>query len=100
LRLGHSNGEVVASVTIHHPQGLHLRVGKDLVHVANQFACRIAAQNLTRHSPVVDAKSILQLMQLQARQGHLVQFSADGPDAQAALTALCALLQSTESDPT
>jgi phosphotransferase system HPr (HPr) family protein len=77
--------------TITHPLGLHLRVGKDLVTVANQFRASITAQNLSRPSPVVDAKSILQLMQLQARQGHTVRLSAEGPDAHEALMALCRL---------
>jgi phosphotransferase system HPr (HPr) family protein len=39
----------------------------------------------------VDAKSILQLMQLQARQGHVLCLSASGPDAGAAIDALSAL---------
>jgi phosphotransferase system HPr (HPr) family protein len=88
---------VSTDLTITHPLGLHLRVGKDIVHIANQFMAHITAQNLTRHSPVVDAKSILQLMQLQARQGHVVRVLADGPDAGAAIAALRALLEPSES---
>lgn len=80
-------------ITLNHPQGLHLRVGKDLVTVANRFAAQISLRNVTRESPLVDAKSILQLMQLQARQGHVLKISAAGPDAQAALDAMCALLE-------
>jgi len=86
--------------TITHPLGLHLRVGKDLVTVANRFRATITAQNLTRPSPVVDAKSILQLMQLQARQGHTLRLSADGPDAQEALAALARLFTSGDFTPT
>lgn len=77
--------------TVHHPLGLHLRVGKELVTLANQFHAAITVQNLSRPSPVVDAKSILQLMQLQARQGHTLCLSAQGPDAQEAIAALCRL---------
>ena len=54
-------------VTIRHPLGLHLRKSKDVVQVASRYTAAITAQNLSRESPVVDAKSILQLMQLQAR---------------------------------
>lgn len=79
---------VITSITILDPLGLHLRVGKDLVKVANQFRAIITAENLSRPSPVVDVKSILQLMQLQARQGHTLRLSAVGPDAQAAITAI------------
>jgi phosphotransferase system HPr (HPr) family protein len=75
-------------VTVQHPLGLHLRKSKDVVQVANRFRAEITAQNLTRTSPVVDAKSILQLMQIQARQGHVIRICADGPDADDALVAL------------
>ncbi|MEX1018307.1 MAG: HPr family phosphocarrier protein [Litorilinea sp.] len=97
MRIEPMSQTLCVNVTVNHPQGLHLRVGKDLVHVANQFTAQIAAQNITRQSPVVDAKSILQLMQLQARQGHIVQISAAGPDAQAALDAMCALLETADA---
>jgi phosphotransferase system HPr (HPr) family protein len=57
-------------------------------------------QNLSRPSPVVDAKSILQLMQLQARRGHTLCLCAQGPDAQEALAALSRLLdQAIEPEP-
>lgn len=78
-------------VTIRHPLGLHLRKSKDVVQVASRYRAAITAQNLSRESPVVDAKSILQLMQLQARQGHHLELAATGADAQAALVALKAL---------
>lgn len=82
-----------AVVTVAYPQGLHLRVGKDVVQVACKFEAAITARNLTRESPVVNMKSILQLMQLQAREGHQLQLSADGPDAPDALAALSSLLE-------
>lgn len=87
---GSASGRPILSttVTIQDPLGLHLRTGKDVVRVASQFQADITAQNLTRESAVVDVKSILQLMQLQARQGHILRLWADGLDAQAALDAL------------
>ena len=83
-----SSEPIITSITILDPLGLHLRVGKDLVKVANQFSATITAENLSRPSPVVDVKSILQLMQLQARQGHTLRLAAAGPDAQAAIAAV------------
>ena len=83
-----SSEPIVTSITILDPLGLHLRVGKDLVKVANQFSATITAENLSRPSPVVDVKSILQLMQLQARQGHILRLAAAGSDAQAAIAAV------------
>ena len=81
-------------VTIRHPLGLHLRKSRDVVQTANQFRAEITAQNVSRATPAYDAKSILQLMQLQARPGHQVQLSATGPDAQDALAALRTLFES------
>jgi len=86
------NEALSASVTIHHAQGLHLRVGREIVHLANQYRAAITAENMTRPSPMVDVKSILQLMQLQARQGHMLRVCAQGPDAAEALDALVRLL--------
>ncbi|MCE7987461.1 MAG: HPr family phosphocarrier protein [Caldilinea sp. CFX5] len=80
------------TVTITNPAGLHLRTGKDVVQAANQFDATIYAQNLTRQSSFVDVKSILQLMQLQARHGHILLLRAEGPDAQIALHTLCTIL--------
>jgi phosphotransferase system HPr (HPr) family protein len=85
-------------VLINHPLGLHLRKGKDVVQVANRFQACITAQNLTLASAEVDAKSILQLMQIQARQGHTVRLAAAGPDAPAALSALSALFDQRHYD--
>lgn len=75
-------------VTITNPRGLHLRSGRDVVRIASQFQARITASNLSRNSKPVDLKSILQLVQLQARQGHKLQLAASGPDADAAIEAL------------
>lgn len=75
-------------VTVSDPLGLHLRSGRDLVRTASRFQAQITASNLSRESHAVDLKSILQLMQLQARQGHDLQLEASGPDAAAAIDAL------------
>jgi phosphotransferase system HPr (HPr) family protein len=83
-----SAGAVTATITIQDPAGLHMRVGRDLVNVANQYQATITAENLSRQSPAADVKSIVELMKLQARQGHLLRLSASGPDAQAALIAI------------
>jgi phosphocarrier protein HPr len=93
-----STQPVVTTITIHDPSGLHLRAGKDLVKVANQFRSTITAENLSRPAPIVDVKSILQLMQLQARQGHTVRLTAVGPDAEDSIAAVAALF--TVSDTT
>ena len=70
-----------ACVTITEPLGLHLRAGSDLVQVANRFAASITAENLSHPNAVANVKSIVQVMQLQARHGHVLRLSAAGPDA-------------------
>lgn len=80
-----------AVVTVTDPRGLHLRSGRDVVRTASLFQARITASNLSRNSNAVDLKSIIQLMQLQARQGHDLQLAATGPDADAAIETLCSL---------
>ena len=76
-----------------HPQGIHLRVGKDLAYIANNFAATATARNVTLSTPPVDLKSILQIMRLQARTGHVIQLTADGPDAKEAIDALRSVLE-------
>lgn len=77
-----------AVITISHPLGLHLRKSRDVVQIASRYDADITARNLTLESQAVDAKSILQLMQLQARQGHTLRLCATGVDAQDAIDAL------------
>lgn len=84
---------LTATVTIIHPQGIHLRVGKDLAYIANRFHASTTARNITLSTPPVDLKSILQIMRLQARTGHLIQITVDGPDAQDAIAALCKVFE-------
>jgi len=80
--------QITTTVTIVHPQGIHLRVGKDLAFVANHYIARTTARNITLSSPPVDLKSILQIMRLQARTGHVIELTAQGPDAEDAINAL------------
>lgn len=90
---------ITTVITINHPLGLHMRIGREVVKVAERYSAEIAARNLTRPSPVVDARSILQLMQLQARQGHRLQVDASGRDARGAVDALRLLLESLPIEP-
>ncbi len=83
-------------ITIQNPLGLHLRKSRDVVQVANQFHAAITAESLTRETPRVDVKSILQLLQLQAHQGHRLRIYADGLDAQEAIDALRLLLEASD----
>lgn len=79
------------TVTIVNSLGLHARAAARFVHAASGFTARI---KVGRGARQVDGKSIMGLLLLSAAQGSIVTLSADGPDEQAAITALCALVES------
>jgi phosphocarrier protein len=70
-------------------RGLHARASAKFVKTAAQFDAQIT---VTREGQTVDAQSIMGLMMLAAGQGSTVDVAAEGPDAQAALDALEALV--------
>ena len=78
------------AITILNPLGLHARAAARFVHAASGFASRI---RVGRGGREVDGKSIMGLLLLAASQGSEITISADGPDEQAAVTALCALIE-------
>jgi phosphotransferase system HPr (HPr) family protein len=84
---------LTTTVTVIHPQGIHLRVGKNLAFVANRFDATTTARNLTLSSPPINLKSILEIMKLQARTGHVILLSAKGSDAEQAIAALRDVLE-------
>jgi phosphocarrier protein len=69
--------------------GLHLRAAGDLVRAAEKFKSRV----LVRASGLeANAKSVLSVMSLAAGKGTFLEFAAEGPDAEAAVKALAALV--------
>jgi phosphocarrier protein HPr len=77
-------------VTILNPLGLHARAAARFVHAASGFVCRV---KVGRGGREVDGKSIMGLLLLAASQGSEITISADGPDEDAAIAALCALIE-------
>jgi phosphocarrier protein len=69
--------------------GLHARAAAKLTHVASGFQSEIW---LSRSGRRVNAKSIMGVMMLAAGKGSTVHIDAEGPDADAALSALTALI--------
>jgi phosphotransferase system HPr (HPr) family protein len=61
------------------------------VHAASRFRSRITA---TRGEKTMDGKSILGILLLGAAQGADIEIRAEGADAEAAIEALCALVES------
>ncbi len=76
---------VKVMVRIRNRLGLHARPAMTFVDTANAFDCDV---RVCKGDQVVDGKSIMQMMMLAAKQGTELQSRAEGPHAQAAITAL------------
>jgi phosphocarrier protein len=78
-------------VEIVNSSGLHLRAACQLVHLARRFQADVQVR---RDGTAVDGKSVLDLTTLAAECGTWLDLEASGPDAEAAIVALCALIAS------
>jgi phosphocarrier protein len=77
-------------VTITNALGLHMRAASKFVHLASGFRATI----LVAHGDhLANGKSILDLATLAADCGSRLEIVTSGPDAEAALTALVALVE-------
>ena len=91
-----SADEAVAQteVTIVNPTGLHARPAASFVQAATGFQAEITVENLSKGRPPANAKSVMAVLgQATAEQGERVRITARGPDAQAAVEALKALIE-------
>lgn len=70
--------------------GLHARAAARFVQTANRFRARIGA---SRDGRVMDGKSILGMLLLAASEGTVLELSAEGDDAEDALSALALLVE-------
>ena len=80
---------VKVTATIKNELGLHARPAMSFVDTANGFKSDIRVH---KNEQVVDGKSIMQLMMLAATQGTKLTITAEGEDADAAVAALCELI--------
>ena len=78
------------AVTITNSLGLHARAAARFVHTASGYSARI---RVARGDREMDGKSIMGLLLLAAAQGTVITISATGADEQAAVAALCALVE-------
>jgi phosphocarrier protein len=69
--------------------GLHARASAKLTQLAGQFKSEIF---VARNGKRVNAKSIMGVMMLAAAKGTTINIETDGPDEEAAMTALTALI--------
>ncbi|HEU4996605.1 MAG TPA: HPr family phosphocarrier protein [Gemmatimonadaceae bacterium] len=79
------------NVTISNRNGLHARPAAEIVKTAAKFKADIT---LVRDDLEVNGKSIMGVMMLAAEFGATLILRADGPDADAAVSALATLIES------
>ncbi len=77
------------ALTIAIPTGLHARPAAQFVRAAASFASRVTISARDRNA---DAKSMLAVMSLGLACGSEIVLAADGPDEQACIDALAAIL--------
>ncbi|MBO9547737.1 HPr family phosphocarrier protein [Caulobacter sp.] len=78
------------TVEIVNERGLHARASAKFVKMASGFDAEVT---VSREGSSVDARSIMGLMMLAAGIGSTIDIAAEGPEAQAALDALCELVE-------
>jgi phosphocarrier protein HPr len=79
------------SVTVVNQLGMHARAAAKFVHLATRYQCRV---RVGRHGREMDGKSIMGILLLAAARGSIITITVDGPDEQAAMDALAALVES------
>jgi phosphocarrier protein len=83
---------LTASAVLVNPVGLHARPSVKLTQLAKGFAAKIEIA-LAADGPWTDAKSPVKVMRVKAPQGATLHFRVAGPDGEAALAAMLALVQ-------
>lgn len=82
---------VSRDVTIVNQLGLHARAAAKFVHLASRFESQV---RVARAARAMDGKSIMGILLLAAARGAQLTISAHGHDEQAAVDALCHLVES------
>ena len=85
------SGTAEGSVPITHAVGLHARPSVKLTKLAKGFASTIEIA-AAPEGPWIDAKSIVKVMAMKARQNSVLFVRAAGEDAQAAVDAVTGLV--------
>lgn len=81
---------ITRTVTIKNKLGLHARAATKLAQLSQQFESKVT---LSLGGKSADAGSIMGLMLLSGAQGKQLEVSADGIDADEALTNICQLIE-------
>lgn len=85
---------MTARAKLINPAGLHFGPAVQFVQLAASFAGEISVRNLSTGAGPADARRFNQVLALGAEQGHEIELAASGPEAETALAALIALVES------
>ena len=85
------SGEARRTVEVTNIRGLHARASAKFVKRATEFDAEV---RVSKDGQTVDARSIMGLMMLAAGPGSVIDIEAEGDEAQAAVDALVALVES------
>ena len=86
--------QAIREVTVGNAEGVHARPVMRFIDIASRFQSKVVVANVSRRNERVDGKSAMQMMLLEASQGCILRIEADGPDAEGAVEALAALVES------
>ena len=86
--------QAVREVKVGNAEGVHARPVMRFIDVASRFQSKVTVANISRRGERVDGKSAMQMMLLEASLGCVLRIEADGTDADAAVEALAALVES------
>ncbi|WP_193127766.1 MULTISPECIES: HPr family phosphocarrier protein [Gulosibacter] len=79
--------QISRSVTLNNETGLHARPASEFVKEASKYDAKVTVNG-------VDAKSLLGIMAMGATKGTELALVAEGPEAEAAVNGLVALVES------
>jgi phosphotransferase system HPr (HPr) family protein len=83
-----------STIEIRNPSGLHARPAATFVKAAAQFSADIRVVNLTRDpEKSAAAKSVLGVLGLGVAKGHSIRISAEGDDADEAVSTLTEMVE-------
>jgi phosphocarrier protein len=83
--------ELTEEMTINNRLGMHLRPAQQIVQTVLKFQCEV---HIRKDGQRVNAKSIMGLLTLAAAKGTRITVECDGDDAENALAAVRALIES------
>ncbi len=93
-RVSGAETEAVRDAEVVNREGLHARPASRFVDLASRFEADVTVQNVTRDGELVDGKSAMQMVLLEATQGCVLRIQTRGSDAEEAADTLAALVAS------